>query len=77
MLTVMGGGVWRLLATGVGRPWSDGWDGCCDTVTCPWRVIALGAAVEAVTPPVRGEPAVLCGKPTGVQTCPCQTEGHK
>lgn len=61
----------------LGRPWPDGWDGCCDTVTCPWRVITLGAAIEAVTPLERGAPAVSCGKSTGVQTCPCQTEGHK
>lgn len=77
MLTVMGGGVWCLLSTGVGRPWPDGWDECCGTVTCTWRVITLGAAVEAVTPPERGAPAEPCGKSTGVQTCPCQTEGQK
>lgn len=61
----------------LGRPWPDGWDGCCDTVTCPWRVIALGAAGEAVTPLERGAPAVPCGESTGAQTRPCQTEGHK
>lgn len=33
-----------------GRRWPDGWDECRDTVTCPWRVITLGAAVEAVIP---------------------------
>lgn len=48
------------------RQWPDEWDGCRDTVTCPWRVITLGAAVEAVTPSERGVPSVPCGKSIGM-----------
>lgn len=48
-------GVWCPLTSGGGGArregrWPDGWDECRDSVTCPWRVSTLGAAVEAVIP---------------------------
>lgn len=47
----------------LGRPWPDGWDGCCDTVTCPWRLITLGAAIEAVKPRKGGHPQYRVASP--------------